>query len=156
MSMVNCAPRKTCNFRPFRRCMCFSVDSNTDVLSGISHLLFLGSPSAVRLAVWSININSVKRHPRRRSWSHILQKLTIRISPFIAHGNASAAVERISLVSRIKASAFCIGPSGIFRGVRVCTGRFGGKKLLLITAATGNARQMSCENFLSSAAITYA
>lgn len=91
--------------------------------SCIKHLLFSGSPSAIRRLIVSVGVNSVKGHPRL--WFAKVGKKVRKIMPTFAQFNASAAIIRIRWIFFIIASLFYAVPYTINRRFAHAMGSIG-------------------------------
>jgi len=90
-----------------------AVARKGDVASRVVALLDLGCPAAVCRLVVAIVIDAVDRMAR---WarSHVAQERGERLPPFVAHGDATPAVVRERLSTRVKAAALGVLPGTVF------------------------------------------
>ncbi len=82
-------------------------------LATIPSLLVLCSPSAIGRLVIAVIVDAVNRHA---FWarSHVGNKLSEAVLPFVAHGNPAPAVVWIPLVALVKAARFHVRPDAVF------------------------------------------
>ena len=120
-SCANCAP--TYPRVPTPLCNSHGLPTASNKLgvlvsgSSIFSLFLSRGPSAVASAIWSIVINSIKRHT---FWPvpHIGVKGHKGLSPGLADGNSTSAVIHISRIVFVSASGEHTGPNPVFR--RIC------------------------------------
>lgn len=83
---------------PVRDALGLAVKSQYHVCSHVARLLSLRCPSAVVGFVVSVVVDAFNRVFRARSWPHIVNKISYRVSPAIAHSNTTGAVPMIASV----------------------------------------------------------
>jgi len=87
-------------------------DSNCG--SFISRLLSACCPAAIRLAIWKIIVDAIKRVTLSRTRPNI-SKESLERQPFVAYRNSSSTIAREPYILRIIASLKHMGPAGVFK-----------------------------------------
>jgi hypothetical protein len=65
------------------------------IVAPIVLLLLVSRPAAIFLGVWTVYINAIQRVTPARPLAHVGKKLREVMPPLIAHGNPSAAIQRV-------------------------------------------------------------
>lgn len=101
------------SLQPFGQTLSDSIDCYFSVGSHVSVLLKDGCPSAILRGVIVESVCSVDRMFRRRLSSHVCEKSFKRVSPAVAHTNASGSVGVKRIVRRRVASGNHVAPRSV-------------------------------------------
>src|SRR3990167_555790 len=99
--------------RPILKHHTLSVQLKPAIASRVVHLLGARGPSAVFAAVWTVIVNAIKAVLWTRATAHVTQERFER-HPFIAHGDSSATIVAIGIVSLVRATGLHRKPVFLF------------------------------------------
>lgn len=145
---VDRSARNSCIFFPVFKRLRFSAKCDMPIISAISLLFFLCSPSTVLFTIMPVIINSIQRMFWRWSIAHILVKI-LELVPTLTDFNPTPTVKGVSDIILIFATIYHCSPSAIYFCVRhsVCYVYFL-DTINLITAA-------ACRLFATKIATSY-
>lgn len=102
---------------PLSHCHRLTVKRENSIRGRVVHLLYRGFPSAIFWRVGSVVINATQRVFPRWRFAYIRSEVLKRISPAVAHSDATPTVLRIFQVFLSVASVFRSTPHGIQSGI---------------------------------------
>ena len=105
---------ESCYFGPLNHASCFSPERNHSIVSSVSGLFRLGSPTTVTRTVRPAIVDSVNRVFLGRALTHVFQK-QCKIFPSLTNRDASRTVFVITMVVRVLTSALHSVPAFIHR-----------------------------------------
>lgn len=144
-SLLNGSPRESKLSSPVSDTEALAVEVNQPDISLVVGLFKPGGPSAVFGAIWSVVIDAINRMFWGRPQSHVSQKVWERVTPPVAHRNASGSVLMPRFVGHVLATGFQVNPAFVLRRgsagsrhVPVNQARLGSTEKLFSQAATGS------------------